>query len=86
MPVFDFQCTTTECNHIEEDYYLTSNEAPPACPKCGKPDMKKMLTTKLAISMGKGTSMSFTHKGSKCEADLTIRRYDPATQSLKEKL
>lgn len=86
MPVFDFQCTDNQCNHIEEDFYLQTNEAHPACCKCGKPEMRKLLNTRLAISMGKGSSMSFTHKGIKCEVDLTPRKWDPKSQTLKEKL
>jgi len=52
MPTFDFQCTV--CNHKFEFARPFGSTKIPACPKCGKTNVQKLITPPTIHFKGKG--------------------------------
>ena len=53
MPIYEYQCKN--CNHTFEEFFLTSKEVKaPACPKCKKGEVEKLLSKPGIQFKGKG--------------------------------
>lgn len=68
MPIYDYECT--QCGHHVEVMQKFSDAPPAACPACGKPALRKMLSAPSFHLKGSGWYQTdFKHAGQKKPAD-----------------
>lgn len=68
MPIYEFKCTNTACNSIEEHLLRHSDPLPTSCEKCASPIEKLVSQTSFAL---KGSGWYVTdYKGSNPGASL----------------
>ena len=62
MPIYEFKCTNSSCNNIEEHFLRHSDPLPTNCEKCASPIEKLVSQTSFAL---KGSGWYVTdYKGS----------------------
>lgn len=62
MPIYEFKCTNTACNNVEEHLLRHSDPLPTNCEKCDSPIQKMVSQTSFAL---KGSGWYVTdYKGS----------------------
>jgi putative FmdB family regulatory protein len=62
MPIYEFKCTNTACNNVEEHFMRQSDPLPTNCEKCASPIEKMVSQTSFAL---KGSGWYVTdYKGS----------------------
>lgn len=62
MPIYEFKCTNTACNNVEEHFMRHSDPLPTNCEKCASPIEKMVSQTSFAL---KGSGWYVTdYKGS----------------------
>ena len=62
MPIYEFKCTNSSCNNIEEHFLRHSDPLPTNCEKCASPIEKLLSQTSFAL---KGSGWYVTdYKGS----------------------
>ncbi|NBO39055.1 zinc ribbon domain-containing protein [bacterium] len=49
MPIYEFKCTNTSCNNVEEHLLRHSDPLPAACEKCASPLEKLVSQTSFAL-------------------------------------
>lgn len=62
MPIYEYQCT--ECGEALEEMVLPGRAEPTVCPKCGKPNLSRVISTTSFQLKGGGWYVS-DYKGTK---------------------
>ncbi len=68
MPIFEYKCN--KCGHTMEFLEKTRTAQKHTCPKCGSPDLQKLLSG-FAVGRGKATGHACeTCPGGPCPTDI----------------
>jgi len=81
MPIYEFKCTNSSCNNIEEHFLRHSDPLPTNCEKCASPIEKLVSQTSFAL---KGSGWYVTdYKGSNPGASSATTNTEPASTESK---
>ena len=54
MPIYEYKCTNSDCNHKIEYFQKINEDAVEYCPYCNKKSLKKLISTSSFILKGGG--------------------------------
>lgn len=79
MPIYEFKCTNTACNNVEEHLLRHSDPLPSNCEKCNSPIEKLVSQTSFSL---KGSGWYVTdYKGSNPGASANSSTNTPTTST-----
>jgi|TARA_Y100000310_G_scaffold323462_1_gene383819 putative FmdB family regulatory protein len=54
MPIYEYQCTNSECNHKIEYFQKINEDAIEYCPHCNNKSLKKLISASTFVLKGSG--------------------------------
>jgi putative FmdB family regulatory protein len=54
MPIYEYQCTNSDCNHKFEYFQRTKEDRTEYCPHCNNKSLKKLISASSFVLKGSG--------------------------------
>ena len=54
MPIYEYQCTNSECNHKIEYFQKINEDKIEYCPHCNNKSLKKLISSSTFVLKGSG--------------------------------
>lgn len=82
MPIYEYKCQ--ECDHVFEDMVLSSKDSgPDKCPKCGAPNVSRLISgTNFQLKGGGWFHSDYGKKGSAPASDAPAATKDSGEKSV----